>query len=407
MGIAARNMARHGRRSALTCASVAASVAAVVFFMGFYRGTYDEMFYAAIIDYQTAHAQFQAPGFDPDDPSGWARPSATLSAWEASADAARRMPRVKGVAPRLELPCFIGDGIEKAPALFAGVDFAAEAGVSVFATRVVRGRLPEGRGQVLIGDSLAALFSLEPGSALLAQAGTAHGTPNIARLTVAGVFDSGFSSFDASFVAASLADAQELADAPGAANRIYMKLDSIYAIESAMPALEAAARLSGAVARPWTFYAKEAIDHARTESVFYYIFLAILLLVSASAIASTMRVAAFERVREIATMRATGWTRADVFWLFSLESAAIGLAGSAAGAALGGLLSALLRAFPFDASAMAEAIDYPFFAMTSSSRPGDFLLAAIIGVGVAMVAGIAPARASARTNIVAALSNHC
>jgi putative ABC transport system permease protein len=106
-------------------------------------------------------------------------------------------------------------------------------------------------------------------------------------------------------------------------------------------------------------------------------------------------------------MRATGWTRADVFWLFSLESAAIGLAGSAAGAALGGLLSALLRAFPFDASAMAEAIDYPFFAMTSSSRPGDFLLAAIIGVGVAMVAGIAPARASARTNIVAALSNHC
>jgi ABC-type lipoprotein release transport system permease subunit len=133
------------------------------------------------------------------------------------------------------------------------------------------------------------------------------------------------------------------------------------------------------------------------------VFLVILVVMSSSAIASTMRMAAFERVREIAAMRATGWTRADLFWLFCLESAAIGFLGSAAGALLGGAFSGLLRAFPIDVTAMGKAVDYPFFAMTSSSRPMDFALAACIGVGAAVLAGVGPARKAARTNIVKAL----
>lgn len=325
VSIAARNLGRHGRRSALTGACVAASAAAVVAFMGFYRGTYDEMFYAAIIDYQTAHAQIQSAAFDPDDPTDWARPASTIVGWERAAEATARAPRAVGVAPRLELACFAGDGIEKQPALLAGVDFPSELAVSAFASRLSRGALPTGRGQVLVGDSIASLFGLEPGSSIMVQANTSSGAPNIARFSVSGVFDTGFAGLDASFLAAPLEDAQELADAPGAVNRIYVRLDSPGAVENAMPDLEAAARLCGAEARPWTSYAREALDHAKTETVFYYVFLAILLLVSAQAIASTMRVAAYERVREIGALRATGWTRADVFGLFCLESGAIGL----------------------------------------------------------------------------------
>ncbi|MDP3177480.1 MAG: FtsX-like permease family protein [Spirochaetaceae bacterium] len=404
--IAIRNLGRHARRSALTGACVAAAAAAVVLFMGFYRGTYDEMFFGAIIDYQTAHAQIQSAALDPDEPDDWARPASTIAFWELAARAARLVPSATGVAPRLELACFAGDGIEKMPALFAGVDFIAEADVSKFTKRIVRGEAPEGRGQVLVGDSLAALFSFEPGSSLMVQASTSSGAPNIARFVVSGIFDTGVAGLDASYVAAHLADAQELADAPGMVNRIYVKLASTEDVEAAMPALAAAAALSGAEARPWTSYAREALDHAKTETVFYYIFLVILVLMSTSAIASTMRVAALERVREIGALRATGWTRADVFCLFAFESGAIGLCGSAAGAALGGVASALLRAFPIDVSAMAASIDYPFFSMTSSSRPGDFLLAAIVGVGSALLAGVAPARKAARTNIAKALTTH-
>jgi putative ABC transport system permease protein len=389
----------------MTTLCVAASAAAIVAFMGYYRGTYDLMFYGAIIDYQTAHAQFQAPGLDPEDPSGWARPASTLAGWEPSVAAARRLPAVRGVAPRLELACFVGDGLERVPALLAGVDFAAEPGVSVFADHVAKGSLPSGRNQALVGSGLARLFSLEPGSQLLVQASTSSGAPNIARLNVAGLFESGFSGLDSGLVAVALADAQELADAPGAVNRIYVKLPSMEAVDGAMPALREAALLSGAEARPWTDYAQAAIRHARSETVFYYVFLAVLVFLSASAIASTMRVAAFERVREIGTLRAGGWTRGDVFGLFFLESGAAGLLGSMAGAAAGGLASALLAAFPIDVSAMAGVIDYPFFAMTSASRPGDFVLAAAVGVGSALAAGLAPARRAARTNIVKALSS--
>lgn len=402
--IAFRNLARQGRRSLATSSCVAASVAAIVFFIGYYRGTYDQMFYGAIIDYQTAHAQIQSPCLDPEDPSSWSRPEATIVGWEPSVQAAMRAPKARAVAPRLELACFVGDGKEKLPALLAGVDFAAEKGVSVFSSKLVRGALPSAGGQILVGDSIAKLFSLEIGSPLLVQATTSSGSPNIERFSVAGIFDSGYSGLDESFVAAALADAQALADLPEAVNRIYVKLSSSDAVAAAMPALESAASLSGAESRPWTSYAQDAIRHAKSETVFYYVFLAIIVLVSASAISSTMRVAAFERVREIGAMRAEGWTRSDVFWLFFVESAAVGLCGSVAGAAAGGVLSALLAAFPYDVSALSGAIDYPFFAMTSSSRPGDFLLAAAVGIGAAMAAGIAPARRAARTNIVKALS---
>jgi ABC-type lipoprotein release transport system permease subunit len=401
--IAARNLARHRRRSTLTASCVAASAAAVVAFMGFYRGTYDEMFFGAIIDYQTAHAQIQSPLLDPDDPSGWLEDGSTLTGYDSATAAVRALPAVKGVSPRLEFAAFAGDGVEKLPVLAAGLDFDSEREVSVFPSRVTEGDLPANRGEALVGRGFAKLFSLAPGSSFLVQATTSRGNPNLARFTVAGVFDTGLASLDSSFVATRLDDAQELCDAGDAVNRIYVKLESLEALEATMPGLASAASLCAAEARPWTRYAKAAIDHAKNEVVFYYVFLSILVIVSASAIAGTMRMAAFERVREVATMRATGWTRSDVFRLFSLESAAIGVVGSAAGALVGGALSSLLEAFPVDVSSMSETTDLPFFAMTSLSRPGDFLLATVVGVCAALVAGIGPARSAARTNIVKAL----
>lgn len=404
--IAARNLVRHRRRTVLTAASAAASAAALVFFLGFYRGTYDQMFYAAIIDYQTAHAQIQAPGLDPEDPEGWLGAESLLSGWEEAAAAARRGREVAGVAPRLEFPVFAGDGSERLPALLAGVDFAAEGGVSLFVERLVAGTVPAGRGQVLVGDELARLFTLAPGSSLLLQAVTSRGAPNIARVTVAGIYDTGFALLDASLVACALADAQELADAPGAANRIYVRLRSLGGLERAMPGLAAAAELAEAEARPWTSYAREAIDHARTEGIFYWIFLAILVFLACEAVTSTMRAAVRERVREIGAMRATGWSRREVFLLFALESATIGALGSAAGACVGGLLSGLLAAFPVDVSSLGSLIEYPFFSMTSSSRPGDFAAALALGTLAALAAGALPARSAARTNIAEALSSH-
>lgn len=402
--MAARNLARHGRRSSLTAICVAATAAAIVVFLGFYRGTYDELFFGAIIDYQTAHAQFQSPSLDPDDPSAWLEEASTMAGWEGAAREAASLPSVIGVAPRLEFPGFAGDGVERLPVLASGVDFEAERRVSVFAKALKAGSLPDKTGEVLVGSGLAKLFGLAPGSALLLQATTAGGNPNLTRCAVSGIFEAGLASLDGSFVALRLADAQGFADAPGRVNRVYVKLEKADDLAGAMPRLEALASSIGAEARPWTYYAKEAIDHAKVESVFYYIFLAILVVVSASAISGTMRMAAIERVKEIAAMRATGWTVAEVRSLFRFESAAIGLAGAAAGSILGGTISALLRAFPIDAGAMGAATDYPFFSMTSSSRPVDFAFAAAVSVLAALAAGAGPARRAAKTNIVRALS---
>lgn len=163
------------------------------------------MFHGAIIDCQTAHVHFQAASFDPGDPSGWMRPGSTISDWRGAAAAAPRVPRVFGVAPALELACFVGDGYERLPALLAGVVFSAEPGVSVFSRRVSGGSLLSERGQVLVGSALSRLFSLDPGSKLLVQSTTSGAAPNIARFSGSGIFGSGFACMDAGLVCALLA----------------------------------------------------------------------------------------------------------------------------------------------------------------------------------------------------------
>ena len=56
---------------------------------------------------------------------------------------------------------------------------------------------------------------------------------------------------------------------------------------------------------------------------------------SATGIANTVLMAAYERVREIGTLRAMGMTRPGVIQLFVLEGALLGAVGGLLGAALG------------------------------------------------------------------------
>jgi len=56
---------------------------------------------------------------------------------------------------------------------------------------------------------------------------------------------------------------------------------------------------------------------------------------------NTMLMSVRERVREFGVLRATGWTKGDVFRLVLAESALLGAAGGVAGSALGFLSSAV------------------------------------------------------------------
>ncbi len=108
-------------------------------------------------------------------------------------------------------------------------------------------------------------------------------------------------------------------------------------------------------------------------------------------IANVMLLSILERTEEIAVRRTEGATRADIAAQFLCEAAALGVGGAALGVPLGmGLAWVRLQFAP-----------YTFFSI--AFPPSTAALAASVGIGTALLAGVLPARRAARLDPAAAL----
>ena len=426
LSLAFLNVRRHGLRAAVNIVGIAITVAALVFFLSFYRGTYEGTMFSSVIDYATSQGQFMSASFDDDDPDLWlaggnlideniARSGDLLSAVH---------PRDKGwtpiAAPRLMSPAFAGDGARVAAVTLAGVVFPQEAKLLAIDDRMVAGAFGDAAGElassaspgVVIGKKLAQTLSLAVGDEIRIQATTTDGASNLDYWRISGVYSTGYPSLDRAMVMMNLAEAQDFLNAGGKINKIYCRLaegkssvDRTRSLES----LETEAERKrfadlGLGFRSWEKYAKAIVDDAKADSFFYAIFILILLFLSLSTMAGTMRVTVFERKREIGMMRATGWLRNEITELFLFEALVIGVVGSLAGCCVGGLFSLWLELSPLEFSAALTSFDIPSFSLTCDPQPVDFLISLAIGFITAMLAGISPALTAARLPILSALS---
>jgi putative ABC transport system permease protein len=125
----------------------------------------------------------------------------------------------------------------------------------------------------------------------------------------------------------------------------------------------------------------------------FYLMLAFVAVPSLIALANTLGISVIERTREIGVLRAVGASRKQVRRLITAESllmAAMGIAfGIVAGVWLGFLLVQGLNVFGYPAN-----YSFPW---------SGVLLSAIVGLIMALLAALLPARQAARMNIVKAL----
>jgi putative ABC transport system permease protein len=107
-------------------------------------------------------------------------------------------------------------------------------------------------------------------------------------------------------------------------------------IEALAPTLEAL---------PTQQYVDSSVE-IQSARVFAWLTSAIALVIGAIGVINTMLTSVFERTREIAVLRAIGWTKLRVIRLIMLESAVLGMTGAAVGAALAIALTKLLARLP-------------------------------------------------------------
>jgi lipoprotein-releasing system permease protein len=258
---------------------------------------------------------------------------------------------------------------------------------------------------VIIGEELAARTGLSVGE--VGQLVSGEGTltplglaPRYRRVRVAGIFRSGLYEYDATWVYLSLANAASFAGQNRtAATAISIEVQDIYDVA------RIAAEVRGALGPTYTtldwqeankpLFAALALE--RRMGLFI---IALIILIAALNITTTLVLVVVERRADIAILGALGARALSIMSVFMIEGACVGLIGALGGVLLG-LLACLLGnrysivSLPADVYSISNV---PFHA-----HARDVALAALVAFILSLLATIYPARAAARVRPAEAL----
>jgi putative ABC transport system permease protein len=280
-----------------------------------------------------------------------------------------------------------------------GIGFDPERDAAVFPRSgwKVKGAEPKTAGDgVLVARGPAELLGIEPGSWLTLRVRTPAGALNAMQVKVAGVFSSGSPMLDMTAVFLPQDLARELMNSGTQTSHVLVRLRDRDKAPGSKAAMAAALGGQAEIAT----WQEETADMMRLQNIrqrILDIIVFALLGMSATGIANTVLMAAYERIREIGTLRAMGMSRAAVVGLFVFEGALIGIVGGALGVALGGGLIWYGSVHGIDLTAVIEGSgdatsNIPMSAMlyTDFSVP-TLVVGFLFGALVAKLASVYPA----------------
>ncbi len=310
----------------------------------------------------------------------------------------RSLPGVELAAPvaerRVQLTTDPGPDEQVFPLMLAyGVDPSVEAQIRAWPLESGRFLVSDRPHEVLVGAAWARGVGLEVGDRLRLT-GRREGVP---PFEIVGLLAPvGFGALDRGVVA--VMPRETLASAfeePGHAPVRYVDLAvSAGALPDVQRALDA--ELAEAFVVETVADARGQLERAQAAFAgLGFLFGAVALVVGAFLVFNALAMTVVERTRELGLLRAAGTTSRQVLGLFLRQGAAIGLLGAVAGLALGIGLAALMVAF-LGSTRQVLVEGLPL-------SPPALLLAAAVGIGVAMAGSAVPAVQAARLSPIDAL----
>ncbi len=291
-----------------------------------------------------------------------------------------------------------------AAVLIKGIDPAAERAVTEVASQV-RGDLGAlgaagagGRDRAILGKDLALALGVGPGEVIrliIAQPNVSPfmTVPRSREFEVIGTADAGFYDYDSSRVYISIDAARRfMGMGPKEASAAEARVKDPSHIREAAEAVQAGLGEG--------FYVNDLIRMNRTffsalrlEKLGMFIAIALIVVVAALNIVSTLVLMVMEKVRDIGVLAAMGATAAGVRRIFLLQGLIIGVAGTAAGVTLGVALARLLDRYRL----VPLPVDVYFIPYVPFHvRPLDVILVAALAVVVSFLATLYPSLRAAQ-----------
>jgi lipoprotein-releasing system permease protein len=269
-----------------------------------------------------------------------------------------------------------------------GIDPDIEAKVSNIEENLKAGHLRDlqrVQGGMLIGEELARRMGLGMGDVV--NATSVSGTRT---LRVVGLIKRGNTALSAGGVYVLLREAQSLLGKPFIVNRIGIRVADPYAAQQIAADLE---KRYGYKFESWQERSTDFLSLLLTRNIIMYSVVSAILLVASFGIYTAISTSVADKVRDIAILRAIGFSEGDLQLLFVLEGLVLALLGILGGWALGYGLMNILGSIELTVQGVTEYIPL-------DRTPRQYAIAAAASLATGVIAAWLPARKASRVDPV-------
>jgi lipoprotein-releasing system permease protein len=223
--------------------------------------------------------------------------------------------------------------------------------------------------------------------------------PAIKPFILAGTFSTGVYEYDGSLVFIDISDAQKMFRMRNAVTGIDIHVKDIY---RAGECAHKIVRMLGPryQATDWMERNHNLFSALKLERTVMFIILALIILVAAFSISSTLIMMVMDKTKDIAILKAMGATDKSIKTIFVFKGTATGLVGVLLGTAMGCLLCGLLKQYKF-----IELPDDVFYIPTLPVQLGVYqvLLIGLSAIIICLLATLYPAHKASKLNPIEAI----
>jgi putative ABC transport system permease protein len=409
--IAFRNIGRHKRRTVLSALTIAAGLIVFICMDSMLTGV-DRMSIDNLINLSSGALKIQTADYDKDKESFPLNLTLDSSLAPLAAALAQNK-RVSHVTRRTQFLGQLSNYDETVPVVGTVVDPAADTlvfGLKPYLTGSYFGA--DNSREIIIGRQLAQDLGVGVGDNITLYALTKYDSRNADVFKIVGVLSTADPGINHSGVFMTFAAANDFLDLENSTT----ELDVAVARTGSLPAFSAETRdiqkhlqADFPSLRVNSFLDLGAgvmeLTHAKRMSGF--IIMGIILVIAVVGIFNTVFMSVYERIREIGVLRAHGMKPQEISAMFVLEGVITGLLGSVLGCVLGSLLNLLLVTKGIPMEKVAGSIATASYGIAGNVY-GEWNVAAtvvvfVLGIAVATVAGILPARRASKIPVTEAL----
>jgi lipoprotein-releasing system permease protein len=324
-----------------------------------------------------------------------------------------RVPGVTAATPYIYSQTLLTGNSGGTGAILRGIDSDTATGVINLGKQLINGDLQalteEKTAQqplpgIIIGKELALQMrvGMQDKIRLLSPAGplTPMGViPKIKTCRIVGIFESGMYEYDSSLAYVSLATAQQFLDLNNEVHGLEIKVDDIYRAGDIAAELENLLGF-GYIAKDWMTMNKNLFSALKLEKTAMFIILALIVLVAAFNIISTLIMVVMGKNKDIAILKSMGATSGSIMRIFIYEGLVIGTLGTIIGVAGGLTLCKLLSKYQF---IKLTSDVYPMSTLPVQVLPLDVILVAVSAALITLLATIYPSWQASRIDPAVAL----